>query len=150
MSGMGEPNGGAPGEPTRAEMQDRIDGLERRHSADRDQIDRLGVQHVADRELIRELQAELALELDKVENLGLAMATARRIGNAMGILMERHKIADEQAFGLLRAASQHSGRKLRDIAEHVVSTGELPPPHRSPGPGSASETRDLEGPAPRQ
>jgi transcriptional regulator with GAF, ATPase, and Fis domain len=69
---------------------------------------------------------------------GLAMAAARTqaglltaldtqemIGQAKGILMERYKITGIQAFGLLAASSQRMNRKLRDIAEHLVATGEL-------------------------
>jgi ANTAR domain-containing protein len=40
--------------------------------------------------------------------------------------MERYKITPEQAFDLLIAASQHTHRKLYDIAGHLSATGELP------------------------
>ena len=68
----------------------------------------------------------------------LAMAAARRhtglltamdsrevIGQAKGILMERYKINGIEAFGLLVASSQAVNRKLRHVAEHLVTTGEL-------------------------
>ena len=51
--------------------------------------------------------------------------SARGIGAAMGILMERNKITDEQAFELLRLASQHTHRKLRDVADELILTGAL-------------------------
>ena len=54
-----------------------------------------------------------------------ALLSARRIGAAIGILMSQFKITDEQAFELLRYASQHRNRKLRDIAENVVLTGTI-------------------------
>ena len=41
--------------------------------------------------------------------------------------MGLHKITQAQAFDLLRAVSQHSNRKLRDIALDVVETGWLNP-----------------------
>jgi hypothetical protein len=44
--------------------------------------------------------------------------------------MERYKITGIQAFGLLVASSQAVNRKLRDIAEHLVATGELLTPSR--------------------
>ena len=54
------------------------------------------------------------------------MATNRDlIGQAKGILMERHKITADQAFDLLRVASQESNRKLVDVADGLVATGSL-------------------------
>jgi AmiR/NasT family two-component response regulator len=44
---------------------------------------------------------------------------------AMGILMARHQVTDDQAFDLLRIASQNSNRKLADIARDVCDTGAL-------------------------
>lgn len=60
-----------------------------------------------------------------VANLHVALASNRRIGQAMGILMADRQITEEQAFGLLRDASQHTNRKLRDIADEVIHTGAL-------------------------
>lgn len=59
-------------------------------------------------------------------NLQLALASNRRIGTAIGILMAHRRITDVAAFELLREASQRGHRKLRDIAEDVVLTGALP------------------------
>ena len=47
------------------------------------------------------------------------------IGQAQGILMERHKITDDQAFALLIKASQHTNTKLRDVADQLVVSGQL-------------------------
>ncbi|WP_169743408.1 ANTAR domain-containing protein [Knoellia sinensis] len=44
------------------------------------------------------------------------------IGRAQGILMERHKITQEEAFDLLRTLSMNTNRKLRDLADEIVST----------------------------
>lgn len=71
--------------------------------------------------------AALALAETKVENLQIALATSRQIGVAIGVLMNRYLIRSDDAFALLRTASQHSHQKLRDIAAQVVETGELPP-----------------------
>ncbi|MEU5884378.1 GAF and ANTAR domain-containing protein [Spirillospora sp. NPDC047279] len=60
------------------------------------------------------------------ENLHVAIATRQRIGQAVGILMERHRLTDDQAFELLARTSQNLNRKVRDVAEHLVTTGELP------------------------
>jgi len=61
----------------------------------------------------------------KQDQLIQAMATRDLIGQAKGILMERHKITGEQAFALLVGASQRTNVKLRDVAEHLVTSGEL-------------------------
>ena len=50
----------------------------------------------------------------------------RVIGTAIGILMTTHRLSTEQGFALLVAASQHSNRKLRDLAADVIGTGRLP------------------------
>ncbi len=63
---------------------------------------------------------------DKAANLERALASNRQIGAAMGILMTRLRVTAEQAFDLLRKESQNRHRKLRDIAEEVMMTGELP------------------------
>lgn len=54
-----------------------------------------------------------------------AMDTRDLIGQAKGILAERYKVTGVQAFGLLVASSQAVNRKLRDVAGHLVATGEL-------------------------
>jgi len=59
-----------------------------------------------------------------------AMDTREIIRPANGILMERYKITGIEAFGLLVASSQAVNRKLRDVAEHLVTTGELLTPAR--------------------
>jgi AmiR/NasT family two-component response regulator len=81
------------------------------------------------RSLMSELNDDVApgiSDQDRIEHLEIGMASARRIGIALGILMNARKITEEDAFAALRVASQHSNRKLRDIADHVVATGQLP------------------------
>ena len=62
---------------------------------------------------------------DRVRNLERALASNRQIGVAMGVLMHQHRLTQDQAFDVLRAASQDSNRKLADIAVDVVETGTL-------------------------
>ena len=59
-------------------------------------------------------------------HLQSAVSTRELIGQAQGILMERFKITGEMAFHMLMLASQDSNRKLRDVADDLVSTGQLP------------------------
>lgn len=63
---------------------------------------------------------------EKAEHLQQALESNRRIGIAIGILVALHKINDDQAFDMLRAASQHNHTKLRDVAEEVIFSGEVP------------------------
>jgi tetrahydromethanopterin S-methyltransferase subunit F len=75
---------------------------------------------------------------ERVDNLQRALASNRRIGMAMGVLMASHKLTENDAFTLLRIASQNTNRKLTDIAEDVITTGALelptPKPARAPRP----------------
>lgn len=61
------------------------------------------------------------------ERAGLVRKVASRqvIGQAQGILMERHKVTAEQAFALLVRVSQQRNDKLRSVAENLVHSGHL-------------------------
>jgi hypothetical protein len=59
-------------------------------------------------------------------NLRDALASRGIIGQAQGILMERERITGDQAFDVLRHASQDLNVKLRDVAQRLVDTGEDP------------------------
>ncbi|MBT3149574.1 GAF and ANTAR domain-containing protein [Streptomyces sp. CHD11] len=52
-----------------------------------------------------------------------AIATRHLIGEAMGILMGRHHVTEDQAFGILRTRSQRTNTKLREVARQVCETG---------------------------
>lgn len=54
-----------------------------------------------------------------------SVATRQLIGQAQGILMERHKLTDDQAFAVLVHASQRSNTKLRDVAANLVHSGDI-------------------------
>jgi len=58
-----------------------------------------------------------------VENLTQALYSRDVIGQAKGIIMERDKCTADDAFGVLRQASQSRNMKLRDVAQDVVETG---------------------------
>ncbi len=65
------------------------------------------------------------LERQHARNLERALQSNREIGVAMGILMQRHRITRDQAFHVLRVASQDSNRKLAEIATEVADTGTI-------------------------
>jgi GAF domain-containing protein len=51
-----------------------------------------------------------------------ALKTRELIGEAKGILMERERINEDEAFDMLRRISQHQNIKLRTIAQEVVDS----------------------------
>ena len=61
----------------------------------------------------------------QVSNLETALTSNRRIGAAIGVLMASRRVTSQEAFALLRRASNESNRKLRDVADQVVLTGSL-------------------------
>ena len=67
----------------------------------------------------------LAQAEHQVSNLETALSSNRRIGAAIGVLMASRRVTSQEAFALLRKASNESNRKLRDIADSVVLTGSL-------------------------
>jgi GAF domain-containing protein len=70
----------------------------------------------------------------RADNLHRALVTRELIGRAEGILMERERITSDQAFDILRRASQHLNVKLKEVAEDLVETGERP----STGPADST------------
>jgi response regulator NasT len=67
-----------------------------------------------------ELQAVRA----EADSLSEALAARKAIERAKGLLMEKEKLSEADAFARLRRASQVSGRPLRVIAEAVIDTFE--------------------------
>ncbi len=61
--------------------------------------------------------------LERSENLERALASNRDIGTAIGVLMGQHKLTRDQAYDLLRIASQNTNRKLHEVALDVIDTG---------------------------
>ncbi|MFJ8048371.1 GAF and ANTAR domain-containing protein [Streptomyces luteogriseus] len=54
-----------------------------------------------------------------IDQLEHALETRHAIGEAMGILRERHGMSDEDAFSVLRNISQNHNIKLRDVAQRI-------------------------------
>lgn len=86
---------------------------------------------VRDRE-IRAL-AEQKAHLDR------ALAGDRRTSVAIGLLMERHRLTEQQSFELLRAEARRQSRKLEDYCSELIASleaGAAPAPGLSPFPRS--------------
>jgi len=72
------------------------------------------------------------------EQFATGLASRDLIGQAKGILMERHRINGDTAFLVLSKASQDNNVKLRTVAEWIVSHAEAS--HR-PGTSAGDLTR---------
>jgi AmiR/NasT family two-component response regulator len=64
------------------------------------------------------------------------LATRDVIGEAKGILFEREKVTEDEAFEMLRQASRHTNTKLRDVARQLVDSAQQDPAIRIAGDGS--------------
>jgi AmiR/NasT family two-component response regulator len=60
----------------------------------------------------------------EIEHLRRALGSRDVIGQAKGVLMERFKIAADEAFALLVHASQHQNVRVADLSGQVAETGE--------------------------
>src|SRR3954470_7290423 len=60
------------------------------------------------------------------DQLEVALQSRDVIGQAKGVIMARTGCTADAAFDVLRAESQHRNVKLREIADHVALTGEIP------------------------
>jgi GAF domain-containing protein len=63
---------------------------------------------------------------DRADHLEAAMQSRAVIEQAKGVLIERYKLTPDHAFRLLTLASMNANQKLRDVADHLVRTGDLP------------------------
>ncbi|WP_172875900.1 GAF and ANTAR domain-containing protein [Micromonospora inositola] len=70
-----------------------------------------------------------------------AMTSRSVIDQALGVLMGQQRCTATEAFSLLRQASQHRNRKLRDVAAEIIKqvSGESP----QPAPGFAVPRQHL-------
>lgn len=59
---------------------------------------------------------------EQARNMRLAMESRAVIEQAKGVLMAQRRIRADQAFEVLRDASQRYNRKLRDIAQGIVAS----------------------------
>jgi hypothetical protein len=75
---------------------------------------------------LHDVTAQLNVEMARAANLEGAIASRQLIGQAEGILIERERITAEEAYEILKKTSQHLNLKLRNVAQYVVETGEVP------------------------
>jgi two-component system, response regulator PdtaR len=75
-------------------------------------------------ETARARHAELLEVRAEADSLAEALVARKAIERAKGLLMEKEKLTEADAFARLRKASQVSGRPLVVIAEAVIATFE--------------------------
>ena len=71
---------------------------------------------------LRHRDAELVSQLES------ALSSRSVIDQAIGVLMAQQRCTAEQAFDLLRAHSQNSQRKIRDLAADMITRVSGQPP----------------------
>jgi GAF domain-containing protein len=59
-------------------------------------------------------------------NMAQAVDARKLVGQAMGILMERYDLDSDRAFTVLKRYSQDTNTKLRDVAQQLIDTRNLP------------------------
>jgi len=62
---------------------------------------------------------------DAAGNLQTALQSRAIIDQAKGVLMERYRLTPDQAFHMLAQASMNANKKVRDLADQLITTGEL-------------------------
>lgn len=107
----------AAGEADRRELTDRADVADDRSRSLEDDAD-------LTRELILDLQAEGIMTEKRTHDMEEALKSSRTIGAAIGIIMENRNLGEDQAFAVLKQASQDSNRKIRDIALELVQAAD--------------------------
>lgn len=81
----------------------------------------LSVSNPAQERLLGDYRSEREAPLEEAyERLLARLATMPVIEQAKGILMAQSRCSPDEAFAMLRAASQRSNVKVRDLAEEIV------------------------------
>lgn len=66
------------------------------------------------------IAVQLARQATQVSQLQQALASRAIINQAMGVLMAQNLCTSDEAFGILRRASQNRNIKLRDVAAAII------------------------------
>ena len=75
-------------------------------------------------ETARARHAELVALREEAESLAEALAARKLVERAKGLLMEKEKLSEQDAYARLRKASQLSGKPVRVVAEALIATFE--------------------------
>jgi AmiR/NasT family two-component response regulator len=86
-----------------------------------------------------ELQSAIDVTLQRFNefhNLQGAFGRRALIEQAKGILMARHGVSADEAFGMLRMHSQRNGHKIADLAAAIIESNPLLMPATAPPPAA--------------
>jgi response regulator NasT len=75
--------------------------------------------------LARSRYQEFQLLREEVQDLRQALETRKLVERAKGILMRRLALTEEDAFRRLQRRSQDENRKLRDVAQSIITADEM-------------------------
>jgi AmiR/NasT family two-component response regulator len=75
-------------------------------------------------ETARARHAELMALREEADSLAEALAARKLVERAKGLLMEKEKLNEQDAYARLRKASQLSGKPIRVVAEALIATFE--------------------------
>lgn len=75
-------------------------------------------------ETARARHAELTALREEAESLVEALAARKVVERAKGLLMEKEKLNEQDAYARLRKASQLSGKPIKVVAEALIATFE--------------------------
>jgi len=78
-----------------------------------------------DREMIAELQVDGVVSQEHALHMEEALKSSRKIGAAIGMIMASRMVTEDEAFAILKQASQKSNRKLRELAADLVDSRRL-------------------------
>jgi GAF domain-containing protein len=78
------------------------------------------------------LAVRIARHADLAENLKAALASRSTIDQALGVVMGQRRCTADEAFQVLRTASQNRNVKLRDVAVEVITAVTGHPPTNGP------------------
>ncbi len=75
-------------------------------------------------ETARARHAELMTLREEADSLAEALAARKLVERAKGLLMEKEKLNEQDAYARLRKASQLSGKPIRVVSEALIATFE--------------------------
>ncbi len=76
-------------------------------------------------ETARARHVELMALREEADSLAEALAARKLVERAKGLLMEKEKLSEQDAYARLRKASQLSGKPIRVVAEALIATFEV-------------------------
>ncbi|RHA44435.1 GAF and ANTAR domain-containing protein [Cellulomonas rhizosphaerae] len=91
-----------------------------------------GMMYAAEVARAVQLSLRVARESETSQDLRAALVSRSVIDQAVGVIMGQNRCTSDEAFAMLRSASQHRNVKLRDVAASIIEnvTGEAPTPTR--------------------